>query len=268
MDGLIEGSPCIHAGAKNAGEVTNDAIFRSTFMDEVTVQAQPAETRSAFESVSTRIRNDILKGEFQPGEKLKQEDLARRYGKSRAPIRDALIRLDAEGMIRFNSGRHATVTPLDLKEFKEVYQIREALEESAARLAAPGLTDDKIEHLGELAGKMECASRLIEVATWIQLDKEFHLTFYEAGPNVRLIELVRMYWNNTHHFRWAYCTIPGRIGRAENMHRQMLSVMKDRDGETAGILARAHVQESIRGILENQLESIGKFGKSGAYGVA
>jgi DNA-binding GntR family transcriptional regulator len=217
------------------------------------------DRKKTSDSIADLIREDILNGTFKPSEKLKQEDLAARYGRSRAPIRDALIKLEAERIVKFNNGRYATVTPLNLKEFKDVYQIREVLEELAARLATPVLKNNIIDTLSGFADEMEAASNNLDLAKWIQLDKKFHLTFYESCPNYQLVEEIKKYWNQTHHFRWAYCTIPGRIKKAEKMHRRILASLKDRDSDTAAILVRIHIEESIQGILENKIRDAGGY---------
>ena len=205
------------------------------------------------DSVAVSIRTDILKGVFKPGEKLKQVHLARHYGTSRAPIRDALIKLAGEGMVVFHNKRYAAVPRLDLNEFQEIYQIRRSIEALAVSLSAPKASDSQIKKLEEYISKMESISRSLGNARWLELDKAFHFTYYESCPNKRLLSLIEKYWNSTHYFRWVYCLAPAHIAQAQKMHRYMFEAIEKRDGEMAAVFVRKHVEDSINAVLESQL---------------
>ena len=207
---------------------------------------------NACDAIARELRREILEGELAPGFKLRQEELARRFGISRTPVRDALRRLEAEGLVTIRSSRHATVPTLDLDEFIEVYQIRETLESLAARLAAPRMTEEILERIEQILGAMEEASRRGDVGSWVRLDYRFHHALLEPGRNKRLLRLVEGFWNSTHHFRRAYCRLPRRVQGAEKMHRRLLEAARARDEEMLGLLTRAHIQDSLRGILEAQ----------------
>ena len=203
-------------------------------------------------NVFAALKEEILNGTLRPGRKLQQTELAERFGISRMPVRDALRELEAEGLVTIQPGRAATVAELDLEEFEEVYRIREVLEELAGRLSAPRLSHANLAALEDLVAMMEQASRRGHLGAWLKLDKEFHNLSYQACRSPRLLRLISGFWNSTHLYRRAYCSLPGRIERAENLHRRLMAALKQRDGELVGRLIVEHVQESMRSILEVQ----------------
>jgi len=198
----------------------------------------------------TRLRDDILSGALKPGQKLDQTELARRFGISRAPVRDALRKLEAEGLVTIYPERGAFVAVIDLEEMQEIYEIRELLQARAVLRSVPRLTDEEVAAMNRLEDEMEIASRRGDMAQWLQLDVKFHAALYQHCTNRRLLKLISDYWNTTHQFRRAYIAVPGRMGRAEAMHRRMLEAVRARDGELCAKLAVEHARESVRGILE------------------
>ena len=204
------------------------------------------------EAVVAQLKEEILNGTLRPGRKLQQTELAERFGISRMPVRDALKELEAEGLVTITAGRAATVAKLDLAEFEEVYQIREVLEELAGRLSAPSLSDEDLGQMSDLVKRMEAASTAGDLRGWLKLDKELHNRSYAACERPRLLKLIVSFWNSTHQYRRAYCSLPGKIDRAEDLHRRLLAALRDRDGELVGRLISEHVQESLRSILQVQ----------------
>ena len=204
------------------------------------------------DTIDTTLEGEILGGILKPGQKLRQTDLALRFGVSRMPVRDALMKLEAQGLVTMRPGRVTQVSELDLEEFEEIYGIREVLEELAARLAAPNIEDEDIVLLTDFVEQMEQASRSGDLGLWLRSDFEFHNRCYELCDSPRLQELIAGFWRSTHHYRRAYCMLPGRMDSAEDAHRGMLAALSARDSEMCARLARDHVRESVRSILEVQ----------------
>ena len=99
------------------------------------------EVLSVEESVTSALRNGILEGELPPGQRLLQEQLAERFGVSRIPLRDALRRLEVEGLVRIDPRRGAYVAELTVADVREIYELREVLEERCMRYAVRALDD-------------------------------------------------------------------------------------------------------------------------------
>lgn len=206
--------------------------------------------RTLCDALLLKLREEILNGTLKPGQRLEQTELASRFGISRMPVRDALRRLEAEGLVSVDARRGAVVCSIDLEEMREIYEIREALESLALRLAAPNMTEEDVEDLARLEEQMEDASRRGDMTLWRQLDAGFHHLIFHRCNRQRLLKLITSYWNTTHHFRRAYVAVAGATARGEAMHRQMMEAVRARDAELLGILGAQHTRESVRSITE------------------
>lgn len=208
--------------------------------------------RTLCDAVFIKLRDEILSGALKPGQRLQQVELANRFGISRMPVRDALRKLEAEGLVTVYPGRGASVSVLDLEELQEVYRIREVLEDLATRMATPNITDEEIAALSRLEQEMEQASQRGDVGLWLLLDLKFHNSAYQPCKSPRLLKMIASFWNTTQRFRRVYVMVPGRIAHAEATHRRMLAALRARDVEEACRLIREHIRESVRGVLESQ----------------
>ena len=121
--------------------------------------ARQLDNRTLWEQVRDRLREDILAGRLEPGTELSEVALAKDFGTSRGPLREALGRLASEGLVTITPRRGAVVAQLSREEFIDAYQVREALETLAVRLAVPLMSDAEIAHLRELCELMDRAAR-------------------------------------------------------------------------------------------------------------
>ena len=140
--------------------------------------------------IAGALREEILGGRYLPGERIRQEDIAARYGASRIPVREALAMLAAEGLVTLVANAGAWVTRLSAAECAEVYLIRERLEPLLLRMSLPLLDEAAIDRMGELATEMEeavgpegpgagrAAGRKTGVDAFLRADREFHLASY------------------------------------------------------------------------------------------
>lgn len=208
------------------------------------------DSRTLCDALLLKLREEILDGTLKPGQRLEQTELANRFGISRMPVRDALRRLEAEGLVAIDARRGAVVCAIDLEEMEEVYEIREVLESLALRLAGPNLTDKDAVALARLEEQIEAASRQGDTALWRQLDASFHHLIFHRCNRPRLLKLINSYWNTTHHFRRAYVAVAGATARGEAMHRQMIEAVRARDAQLLGSLGAQHTRESVRSIVE------------------
>src|SRR5690606_14875057 len=142
-----------------------------------------------------------LAGEYEPGARIRQEDLADRLGASRVPVREALRMLEAEGLVTLVANTGAWVSRLSQAECDELYQVRERIEPLLLRYNAPLLTPEEIDRLEQLAIDME---RSDDVEAFLTLDRDFHLSCYRSAPTIMLGETVLNLWNRTQHYRRAY----------------------------------------------------------------
>lgn len=195
------------------------------------------------EKVTNEIRNLILEGELQPGDRIGQEALAERFGTSRIPVREALRRLENEGLVILVPNSGGWVAKLDLRECLEIYKIRERIEPLALAESIPRMTSDEIASLEAAALKIE---QTADPDEFLRLDREFHLASYRAAEMSRLYTLVESYWNSSQHYRRAFV---GLIWPQNNWiifyeHRLLVEAIKRRDTEDASRILYGHIRRT------------------------
>lgn len=193
--------------------------------------------------ITEGIRALILSGELAPGSRIGQEALALRFGASRIPVREALKRLESDGLVVLKPNSGAWVAKLDLDECLEIYKIRERIEPLALSEAVARMSDEEIAGLEALVLEMERAG---DNETFLRLDREFHLASYRAAGMQQLLGIVERFWNTTQHYRRAFTNLLGTEGswiiHAE--HKLMIDALKRRDTEGAGHLLYEHIRRT------------------------
>jgi DNA-binding GntR family transcriptional regulator len=189
------------------------------------------------------LRDAILAGEYTPGARIRQEVLAALYGASRAPVREALRILEADGLVTLVANTGAWIARLSLEECTEMYQIRERIEPLLLTRSIPGLDPAAVDRLGGLAGAMAETDR---VETFLRLDREFHLLSYSAADTTLLGDLVHRLWNTTQHYRRAYTTLlDGSSNRiVHDEHHMLVNAIAAGDGEDAERVLTGHIRRT------------------------
>lgn len=195
------------------------------------------------EQVTSRIRDRILQGEFEPGVRIGQELLANMFGTSRIPVRDALRQLESEGLVLLVPNRSARVAKLDVAELAEIYKIRERIEPLALAEAIPRMTDEDVASLERAREEIE---RTEDVEGFLRLDREFHLSSYRASGMPRLFELVERFWNTTQHYRRAYTKLVWTQGHwiINAEHRLLTDAIRRRAVADAGEILMLHIRRT------------------------
>ena len=193
--------------------------------------------------VAAAMREAILAGTYKPGSRIRQEDVAERYGASRVPAREALRMLEAEGLVKVVANTGAWVTSLNLVECEEIYQVRERLEPLLLRYNVPLLTELQIEALDGLAHEMETAG---DVETFLRLDRDFHLSCYTAAQTIMLTDTVLRLWNRTQPYRWAYTSVFRSEGdrSAHHEHHLLVAALRRRDADEAERVLASHIRRT------------------------
>ncbi len=210
--------------------------------------------------LSEQLVEAIVTGEYQPGEKLSEAEMAKRFGVSRGPLREAMMRLDALGLVERIPNVGARVVTLSMQKLCEIYSVREALEGMAARLAAIHIQPDEIEGLAALLDTHDSHIKKVEGASYFHQhgDFDFHYRIIKASRNHKLVELL---CNDLYQLLRMYrYQSPRSHSRPENAlkeHKQILEAIQDRDGELAELLMRRHIQRS-RLLIEDQLTQAGE----------
>lgn len=199
--------------------------------------------------VFDRLRRWILEGEYEPDERLVEEQLAERLGVSRTPIRQALTMLEAEGLVEIAPNRGATVCSFSVEEVWDIYDLRAVLEGHAARRAAGRIEARELDELRKLASAMEemTAEKFTdheeEIRQLVARNQKFHGTIVTACRNQRLERLVRRTVEIPLMFKAFFWYTPYERTVSNHYHRQILHALEQGDADRAEIVMREHVYE-------------------------
>ncbi|TIV61393.1 GntR family transcriptional regulator [Mesorhizobium sp.] len=204
---------------------------------------KPSEKRVIGVEVTEAIRNAIVSGEFLPGSRIRQETLASRYGSSRIPIREALKRLESEGLVVVVPNSGAWVAKIDIAEVEETYKIRQRLEPLAIFESVQHISPATVARLRTYLDRMEAEK---DPEEFLRLDREFHLLTYEGARMPMLIGMVERFWNTTQHYRRVF--LDAINARAEWIthyeHRLLLDAIEQKDAAGAERILAGHLRRS------------------------
>jgi DNA-binding GntR family transcriptional regulator len=200
----------------------------------------------------------MLEGEFEPGMRLSVPDLARRLGVSRTPVREALFVLERDGLIVVRPRRGAVVFGGGRSDLDELFELREALDGMAARLAAERMTDDERAQLASILEQHDAALDASKVDEHVRLDVAFHEHLRSACRNERIAEaLLRLQDQMAMVIRLSAST-PGAMGEGVRTdHRAILDAVLSGDATKAERAARAHVRHIARFMSTNYSGPLG-----------
>lgn len=194
--------------------------------------------------VRETIRLAILNGQLAGGTRLVQSELAAQLEVSTTPVREALRDLASEGLIRIDPHHGGVVAELDEDDLREVYQIRQRIEPFALEVAMPHLTDEILDRAQELHDQMSAAPHS---AAWVQLNRDFHMTIYEASNQHRLVAMVRALQDaSVMAVSSRIQRLPGVRETANREHGDLIDALRARDIVTAKSVIMHHVTLSIR----------------------
>jgi DNA-binding GntR family transcriptional regulator len=212
--------------------------------------ARQLDNRTLWEQVRDRLREDILAGRLEPGTELSEVALAKDFGTSRGPLREALGRLASEGLVTITPRRGAVVAQLSREEFIDAYQVREALETLAVRLAVPLMSDAEIAHLRELCELMDRAARDDEVRVFFDTNNSFHEALVRGSRNRKLHDVHRMLVGQMVPYLPRSLELRGNLQQSVAEHQAILAAIEDRDVERAAALLAEHIEVPQR-VLES-----------------
>jgi DNA-binding GntR family transcriptional regulator len=207
-------------------------------------------TSDAPETVTDRLRADILTGAIPPGDRLIETSLAERYGVGRAAIRAALVELDGEGLVQREANRGATVRRVSLTEAIEITEARGVLEGLVARLAAERATDAERAELTDIVSTMERAVATSASSEYSELNRRFHQRLREIARHEVSQELVDNLRNRAVHHQYRLSMVPGRSTESLGQHRAVADAVIAGDGEAAEAAMRAHL-DSVAAVLRH-----------------
>lgn len=198
--------------------------------------------------VYKKLRQEIIKGAIKPGQKLVMASLAKSFGCSETPIREAIRRLESDGYVTFTPHSGAMVTKINDKELSEIYVIRISLEALATRLAVPCISQKDITWLKKKNEEMKVAVENNRYETLARLNKEFHLRIYRAAPYPRLYKMISDLWDAFERWPSIFSFVPKRAGTAISEHEQIIEALSTADVERADSLIKEQKKNTLKAL--------------------
>ncbi len=201
--------------------------------------------------VFNTLREAILKGELKPGERLMEIQLAEQIGVSRTPIREAIRKLELEGLVIMIPRKGAEVAKISEKNLRDVLEVRRSLEELATELACQRITDDQITALEEAQQKFIEAVEVGDATQIADTDEAYHDIIYQATNNDRLVQILNNLREQMYRYRLEYIKDESKRQILIVEHDQILKAIKNRHVEEARRSMREHIDNQEITILQN-----------------
>jgi DNA-binding GntR family transcriptional regulator len=193
--------------------------------------------------VAERLRAQIVAGELPAGSKLRQVEIARRFGVSTTPVREALAALQREGLVRLHPQRGAVVFLPSVQDLREHYEIRGALEAVAAARAAERFQAQWAPPLEALLDEMSTGP---DAARYIELNQRFHTQLYAYSERPRLVEMIAGLRDASSAYLHIYRAAEDfPVRRLDAEHRRILAACVQRDGDEAAEATRDHLRNTV-----------------------
>lgn len=201
------------------------------------------------EMVFSRLEEEILSGELTRGTALGEIALSKRLGVSRTPVRGALHRLAEEGLVEILPNRGATVIGINIDDLVDIYNIRERLEGLASALAAKRATVDEISRLTEAVELAEFYISKNDTEHIKELDTVFHSIIYAASGSRFLSRTLSELHRKIKSYRKRSLSVPGRLERSADEHREILEAIRRGDAEEADRLTSNHIKYALNNMI-------------------
>jgi DNA-binding GntR family transcriptional regulator len=211
----------------------------------MSTQDSPLELPTASKAVARYLQAEIERGTLPPGTRLRQSDLARRFGVSTTPVREALASLQAEGLVKIDAHRGAVVFIPTLEDMRQCFEIRRVLEPVAMRGAAALLAEADFDELQALIDTMRS---LDDTAHWLELNDKFHRTLYAPCGNYRLGDIIDSLRLGSRYYIHLYVTDSQSPRTADLEHQAILDACRANETERATALVEAHVARTFEGV--------------------
>jgi len=192
--------------------------------------------------VYQELRTAIIEHRLSRGERLIQDVLAAQFGTSRIPVRDALKRLETDGLVTTDERGSYIVSVFGSEDVEEVYGLRMLLEPYAARKAIEHLTEGDLQELESIEQEMREAASQQEIERYVYLNQEFHTMLYELSRQRRLVALIQSLWSGL--LPLTPIAVPGQLDRSVSEHQALLQALREKQYARVEELIRAHIQHA------------------------
>lgn len=207
---------------------------------------------SASDVIVRALREAITKGDLAEGEVLRQEEIAKLFNVSRIPVREALSRLEEQGLVTTKRYRGAVVSALSTDEIREIFEFRALLEPAVLRVSVDRLTPA---HLKQARLACEAFGREPNSVKWGQLNRDFHYSLYQDAGRPYYLQVIGTALDRVERYLRAQLVLTDGMETARREHKAILEACTDGDAERAATLTRDHILnagESLIAFLERQ----------------
>ena len=201
------------------------------------------------------LRQAILKGELKPGERLMEIQLAQKLGVSRTPVREAIRKLELEGLVLMIPRKGAEVAEITIKDLEDVLEVRAALEELAVCDACENITEEQILALKEAADNFQAALESDDLVKCAETDMAFHEIIYSATNNKRLLQILNNLREQMYRYRMEYVKDIRQRSNLVEEHRELLDAISSRDSIKAKELMKTHLLNQQQEVINNIQEA-------------
>lgn len=202
------------------------------------------------------IKQAILTFRIRPGETLVESDLARQLGISKTPVRESMSRLEKEGFIVKIPYKGYTAAPISAQEIVEIFQVRAALEGTAASLATPQLSVTDLAQLTELVARHEQALAGNDNETAASANRHFHQFIIQKAGNLRLVQILANLEDHLQRYRLLAAYQAGRPQKSVSEHHQVVTAFEQHDGPAAAAALSAHLLSVLEDLTRQDLADL------------
>ena len=206
--------------------------------------------------VADTLREEILRGVLAPGQPLRQEELAERFGVSRLPVRDALLRLEAQGLVHVYPNRGAFVISLSAEEVREIYEMRILLEGDLLERAVPRMTAD---HWRRIDAAHAESTRSANGPDWVEGDWRFHRALYEPADRPRQLATIDQLRGTVARYWTVRSALPGRSSEWLADHDAIVEACRAR----SSVAARRRLEGHLHRVMDLVLARLAEEGSDG-----
>lgn len=219
-------------------------------LDDSNIQVTMNEYLPLRDVVFNTLRNAILRGELEPGERLMEIALAQKLGVSRTPIREAIRKLELEGLVVMVPRKGAEVADITEKDLRDVLEVRIALEELSIMLAIKHMSDEAIDELSDANKEFVRVAQTGDLIKTAQADVAFHELIYIGTENKRLNQIISNLREQMYRYRLEYLKDKSTHEQLIKEHNDIIDAMKERDVEKAKQAIKLHIVNQEESILK------------------
>ncbi|RDY22998.1 GntR family transcriptional regulator [Romboutsia maritimum] len=205
--------------------------------------------------VFENLREAILEGKLRPGQRLMEVQLAEQLGVSRTPVREAIRKLELEGLVVMLPRKGAYVANMSLKDIIDVLEVRASLEGLSASLAAERISEEGIEELKRISEEFNTSTIEADIDTLLKKDVEFHECIFKATNNKKLHQLINTLWEQVYRFRVTYISDYDSSVSIIEEHKNILDAIISGDSELAQKYATEHIEKAEQFMIERAMNN-------------